>query len=170
MTRIRRLEPHEFDLHRDVRLRALRDAPDAFGETIAEVEAQPASYWEDLTRSVTEPGRHVMFLACDGDAVCGSVYGLIDREREGAARVGGTWVAPSHRRQGVGRALLDAVISWARERGFGSVRLWAPEASAAAMALYRRAGFSSTGHRRPFPNDASRLITEMRRILPGPLQ
>lgn len=45
---IRALEPHEVSLHRELRLRALRDAPDAFGETFAEAEAQPISYWEEL--------------------------------------------------------------------------------------------------------------------------
>jgi GNAT superfamily N-acetyltransferase len=157
--KIRRLEAHETALHREVRLRALRDAPDAFGETAAEAEARPSAYWEDLTRSVTQPGRHVMFLACDGEAVCGSAYGLRDLERPDAGRVGGTWVAPSHRRRGIGRSLLQAVFSWARERGFSRLRLWAPAGNAAALALYRQAGFSGTGHWRALPaNGASRIL------------
>jgi hypothetical protein len=86
------LQPQEVALHRDVRLRALRDAPDAFGEAAAEVEARPSSYWEELTRSVTEPGRHVMFVACEGETVCGSIYGLRDAERSAAGRVGGICV------------------------------------------------------------------------------
>jgi hypothetical protein len=51
---LRRLEPHEVGLHRELRLRALQDAPDSFGETFADVAARPSSYWEDLTRSVTD--------------------------------------------------------------------------------------------------------------------
>ena len=39
--------------------------PDAFGESFADAAARPMSYWDDLTRSVTEPGRHVMFLVCE---------------------------------------------------------------------------------------------------------
>ena len=163
--RIRRLEPHEVALHRQVRLRALRDAPDAFGETAADVEARPSSYWEQLTQSVTEPGRHVMFLASEEDAICGSTYGLLDVESNDAGRVGGTWVAPSHRRRGVGKALVDAVISWAREHGFGRVRLWAPAASTAALALYRRAGFLETGRSRPFPTNAALQIVELECML-----
>jgi hypothetical protein len=64
---IRALAPHEVHLHREVRLRALSDAPDAFGVVVSEAEAQPMSYWEELTHSVTEPGRQEMFLACEGD-------------------------------------------------------------------------------------------------------
>jgi GNAT superfamily N-acetyltransferase len=155
------LEQHEVALHRDVRLRALRDTPDAFGESAAEVEARPFSYWEDLTRSVTEPGRHVMFLACEGDTICGSTYGLRDRESSDAGRIGGTWVAPVHRRQGVGTALLKSVFSWAREHGLIRLRLWAPAASTAALALYRHAQFEETGQRRALPTNAALEIVEL---------
>jgi hypothetical protein len=79
--RLRRLEPHEVSLHRELRLRALREAPDSFGETFADVVARPSSYWEDLTRSVTEPGRHVMFLAYAGSDVVGSTYGPLDQDQ-----------------------------------------------------------------------------------------
>lgn len=58
---IRRLEATEVDLHRSLRLRALQDAPNSFGETWAEAERQPLEYWQNLTRSVTEPGPYVMF-------------------------------------------------------------------------------------------------------------
>jgi hypothetical protein len=92
---IRPLQPHEVTLHRELRLQALQDAPDSFGATFADAEAQPLSYWEALTRSVTEPGHHVMFLACEGETMCGSTYGLLDRERSDAGRVGGMWVAPA---------------------------------------------------------------------------
>jgi len=68
---LRRLASHEVAPHRDLRLRALRDAPDSFGETFAAAAVRPISYWEELTRSVTEPGRDVMFLACEGDDVLG---------------------------------------------------------------------------------------------------
>ena len=69
---VRRLEAHEAALHRDLRLRALGDAPESFGETVAEAAARAPAYWEDLTRSVTEPGRHVMFLTCEGQDPVGS--------------------------------------------------------------------------------------------------
>ena len=155
------MEPHETALHRDIRLRALRDAPDSFGEAAAEAERRPESYWEELTRTVTEPGRHVMFLACDGEAVLGSTYGLRDLRDGDAGRVGGTWVARPHRRQGIGKALLQAVVLWAKEQGFRRLRLWAPESSTAARSLYRQAGFDETGRRRALPANAALEIVEL---------
>jgi GNAT superfamily N-acetyltransferase len=158
---VRKLAPHELNLHRDLRLRALGDAPDSFGETIAEAAARPASYWEQLTRSVTQPGQDVMFLACDGHDVVGSAYGLVDRARPDAGRVGGMWVEPAWRRHGVGRALLREVIDWGRARAFRRLGLWAPDHDPGTIALYSRAGFRQTGDRRPLPTNPSLSIIAM---------
>jgi len=155
---LRRLASREVDLHRDLRLRALRDAPDSFGETFAAAAVRPISYWEELTRSVTEPGGDVMFLAYEGDDVLGSAYGLLDRARTDAGRVGGMWVWPDWRRRGVGPALLQEVISWARERSLRRLGLWAPAHNPAAIALYSRAGFRNTGDQRPLPTNPTLSI------------
>jgi len=152
---LRRLEPHEVSLHRELRLRALQEAPDSFGETFADVAARPLPYWENLTRSVTESGRHVMFLAYEGSDVVGSTYGLLDSENE-AGRVGGMWVEPAWRRRGVGRALLHEVFSGAREHKLRRLGLWAPAHSPTALALYSQAGFRAAN------DDPSRRIPHCR--------
>lgn len=158
---LRRLKPHELSLHRELRLQALHESPDSFGETFAEVAARPSSYWEDLTRSVTEPGHHVMFLADEGGDVLGSTYGLRERDQSDVGRVGGMWVDPAWRRRGVGRALLQEVFNWAREQGLSRLRLWAPAHSLAALSLYGHAGFRETGKRRPLPTNPIAQIVEM---------
>ena len=158
---IRTLEPHEVSFHRELRIRVLKDSPDSFGETASEAEARPHSYWEDLTRSVTEPNRHVMYVAFEGDTILGTTYGLLDLERNDAGRVGGMWVVPSQRGRGVGRALLAAVLVWARERGLKRVGLWAPASEPAAVALYAHAGFKDTGRHRPLPTNTDLRISEM---------
>lgn len=106
-----------------------------------------------------------MYLACEGTAVCGSTYGLLDGEKNDAGRIGGMWVDPSRRRQGVGRILVQAVVSWARERRLKRLGLWAPAANAGAIALYRDAGFVDTTLRRPLRTDSDLQIIEMERWL-----
>lgn len=162
---VRRLAPAEVALHRSLRLRALEDSPDSFGETLAEAAAQPLEHWVALTWAVTEPSVQVMLLAVAGDDVIGSAYGLLDRERPDGGRVGGMWVDPAWRRRGVGRTLLEGVLDWARGRGLGRLGLWAPAHSPAALALYARAGFRETGERRPIPTNPSRWIVAMERQL-----
>ncbi|WP_410615255.1 GNAT family N-acetyltransferase [Amycolatopsis sp. lyj-109] len=50
-------------------------------------------------------------------------------------------VAPDRRRQGVGGALVDAFLSWARERGANEMTVQAYAQNASAVAFYRSRGF-----------------------------
>jgi len=162
---VRPLRSDEAKLFKDLRLRALADAPDAFAHTHAEIAAKPEAYWDEMTRSVTEPGRHVMFVAEDAAAPVGLVFGLVDREHADAAHLGGMWLDPSARSHGVGRALGDAVLAWARERRFRRIVLWVTEGNAPAIALYEGLGFAPAGRRNPSPVDPRLSIIEMERAL-----
>jgi ribosomal protein S18 acetylase RimI-like enzyme len=158
---VRRLLADETTLLKTLRLRALAESPDAFGDSLAAARARPDPYWNEMTRSVTEPDRHAMFLAEDAAAAVGIVFGLVDRERPDRAHLGGMWVDPTARCRGVGRALVDAVLAWARERGFRDIVLWVAEGNAAATALYERAGFTRTGRRDHLPSNPSLPTCEM---------
>ncbi len=57
--------------------------------------------------------------------------------------VGGLFVAPTCRDRGVGRALTEAMIEWARTTDVKWIRLNAPDAQ--AQEFYERLGFSSPG-------------------------
>jgi GNAT superfamily N-acetyltransferase len=159
--RVRALGDGEAALFRELRLRALADAPDAFAQTLAHAEAQPPSYWEELTRSVTAPGGRAMFVAEDGPRAVGLVFGLLDSARPTVGRVGGMWVAPEARGRGAGLALLDAVLGWARTRGLDRLELWVTEGNSAAVRLYRRAGFVETGARDVLPANEALATVQM---------
>jgi ribosomal protein S18 acetylase RimI-like enzyme len=53
------------------------------------------------------------------------------------------YVVPARRGQGIGRALLEAVIALARERGADGIDLNTGETDTAARALYESMGFSN---------------------------
>ena len=55
------------------------------------------------------------------------------------------WVAPDSRCQGVGSALVDTVVGWARTKRLKELFLDVAEANAPAIALYMQKGFVSTG-------------------------
>ena len=57
------------------------------------------------------------------------------------------FVAESARGSGLGRALLDGVVALARERGCRRVELDVNDNNAAALALYRGAGFANRDDR-----------------------
>jgi GNAT superfamily N-acetyltransferase len=163
--KVRPLAADEQTLLRDLRLRALGESPDAFEETVADALSRPDSYWAELTKSVTAPGRHAMFLAEDTEGPSGFVFGLLDSKRPDVGHLGGMWVDPRARSRGAGRALANAVISWARGRGLLRLELWVTEGNEGAIRLYERCGFTVTGHRRPLPSNVSLQIVEMTLLL-----
>ena len=59
-------------------------------------------------------------------------------------------VSPACRRQGIGRALVRALVSHARSQGLTFVTLEARASNAPAIALYEGAGFRRVGVRRNF--------------------
>ena len=163
---VRRLGVDEVDLLRSVRLRALADAPDAFGERYADIDGRDARYWTGLLRSLTDPGRNVMFVAEDDhEAPAGMAFGIRDRAHADIGHVGGMWVDPGHRRRGAAVQLTEAVVEWSRAEAFRQVVLWVTETNAPAIALYRRCGFAPSGARRPLPSNPSLSVIEMSRAI-----
>ncbi len=67
-------------------------------------------------------------------------------------------VAPTARRQGLGKRLLDALLAAARRTNSTTVFLEVRESNAAARSLYEKAGFEQTGRRKSYytnpPEDA----------------
>jgi RimJ/RimL family protein N-acetyltransferase len=59
----------------------------------------------------------------------------------------GLMVAASHRRRGIGTALLDAAVAWARETGVRKLELHVFPHNEAAIALYEKYGFRREGYR-----------------------
>jgi RimJ/RimL family protein N-acetyltransferase len=60
----------------------------------------------------------------------------------------GLMVAKSHRRRGVGSALLEAAVDWARSRGVRKLELHVFPYNEGAIHLYERFGFEREGYRK----------------------
>ena len=70
----------------------------------------------------------------------------LERDRP-AAKIGALIVDAAHRRDGVGRALVEAVEAEARSRGCGVLFLTAAASRDDAHVFYERVGFEQTGRR-----------------------
>ena len=150
MPAIRTLHPDDWSIYRDLRLRALADAPQAFGSTFAEESQRTDDVWA-ARLAAPALGSHLQGwpFAVEVD---GTPAGLAWVKMEGAhASIYQVWVAPEARGRGVGAALLDAAITWARARKATEVRLDVTAGDGAAARLYRRMGFVDVGAPVPMP-------------------
>lgn len=139
MITIERLTTSEGARLRTIRLRALRDAPDMFGSTYEETEARPAeSFAQQLEDLAT-------FVAVDDGRDVGLVRGGPHESLADAAYLISMWVEPEARGQGVGIALIEAVVRWATHDGYARVVLDVGTHNVHAIALYARAGFIEGG-------------------------
>ncbi len=144
------------------RLRALKDSPTAFSSTYADESRDTDEDW--LQRADRWSGdRSTSFLALDCGTPCGIVGAFLDREDPRRAHLVSMWVAPTHRRRGVGRALVHAVLDWARSRDAQTVCLAVTSNNDTAFTFYRSLGFSFTGSTEPYPNDPNLFEREMSR-------
>ncbi len=94
---------------------------------------------------VASPGRTT--VAIEGTAVLGTANMYANRAGPGAHVASASFiVASAARSRGVGRALVEDSLSWARTVGFRAMQFNAvAETNAAAVALYGSLGFSIVG-------------------------
>jgi GNAT superfamily N-acetyltransferase len=131
---------------REIRLQALRDAPDAFASSHAREAAFEPDEWH---RRVTRDGSFLAFLP-DGE-LAGLAGGY--EEEPGVVELVSMFVRPQARGHRVGEALIDAIAGWAKNRDATSVHLWVTETNKPARRLYERCGFTATAERQPLPSN-----------------
>jgi GNAT superfamily N-acetyltransferase len=167
---LRQLREGEAPLLRDLRLRALQDAPAAFADSLEEGRAQPPERWTEWTRTAAAGETRVTIVAVEGGRGLAMAVGRLLADPLGAAWLEAMWVDPSIRRAGLGAGLIEAVADWSRARGATRLDLSVTEGNEPARALYAHAGFLETGRRRPLPADRSRTEVFLSRALtPAPL-
>ena len=147
---VRVLSPDEWPLWRDLRLRSLADAPDAFGSTLAREQAFAEEDWRSRLRT----GAVVAFV--DGvPAAMGSGFAV----RDGWLQVVAMWTDPAYRRRGLSLRVLDVVV----DRGLAEGRrvvLDVARGNPAARRAYESYGFTPTGESEPL-RDGSPVQTDV---------
>ena len=142
MATLRRLRPEDWEDFREIRLRALADAPDAFASTLERERAFSESEWR---RRLSGP----VYVVDDPHPV--SVGGVFDED--GTWHVWGMWTDPAHRRRGHARRLLDALVPVR-----GPVVLDVNTSNVAARTAYESYGFVGTGRLEPLrPGSGQRV-------------
>lgn len=145
--------PEDWRRWRALRLAALAEAPEAFGSTLAEWSraGDVESRWRDRLGGVA-----LNLVASRSGVDVGMVSATAPLASE--VELISMWVAPEARGQGVGDALVDAVVGWAVAQGVSRVALSVRNGNEAAIALYRRHGFVDDGPSDADPDRERRLV------------
>lgn len=151
---VRLVGGNDWQLWAEIRLRALRDSPTAFGSTYDREAGFTEADWRGRLG-----GEGPAVLALHEGSAVGMAAGYSDLP--GWLHVVAMWVDPAWRGQGLGRRLLDAVVVWAGERGL-RCHLDVTLGNDAARRLYERYGFVATGETEPLRAGSPHRIERMR--------
>jgi GNAT superfamily N-acetyltransferase len=153
---LRTVDPSYWELLRDVRLRSLKESPEAFTSTHEREAAFDEATWRDRAASGHS------FVAMDGVQPVGVATGVEGWSGDPAKReLVGMWVDPSHRGQGLATILVARVAAWALSDGAEILTLGVIEGNARARRSYLKMGLLPTGERLPVWNDSSRFVEVM---------
>jgi ribosomal protein S18 acetylase RimI-like enzyme len=108
----------------------------------------PARYGEFLVSRHQQPGNVVLVAERDGE-IAGYVFGAKEgfdymSLRGPAGVIYDLLVVPNHRRQGVGAALMSAMLEALKRLGVPRALLFTAEKNQVAQAMFERTGFRRT--------------------------
>ena len=157
---IRALTADEWPLWKALRIAALADSPDSFGETLEYAQQRDDASWIEFAAGAGTAERRALIASADGRAA-GMGQVRLTRAQQVHAHLYAMWVDPSARGHGAGRALLNAALDWARQSDAVDMTLRVTEGNLPAIALYRATGFRATGVREPIREDSDIMTMQM---------
>lgn len=158
MGTVAELSPWDWAEFREIRLRALADAPDAFGVMLADVEREPEETWRNRLAAPSP-----ILIVRDEGAPVAMGGGWLPPDQPGLMAVWGMWTAPEARGHGHARSLITWLLDWAGQREITTAELHVTEGNHTARRLYEQCGFESTGEWEPLREGSDLRIELLRR-------
>lgn len=163
---IRRFGAGEWREFRALRLRALGDAPLAFGSTLERESAYDEARWRRVAASAAAGVEDVGIVAVAGGQWVGMARGYLgpsdEVEPQTVVWLVGVFVEPAWRGRGIARAVSAEVVDWARQSGVAEVHLHVADWNDAARRTYEALGFEASGATTTLDHEPSVTEFEMR--------
>jgi ribosomal protein S18 acetylase RimI-like enzyme len=138
MIALRQLTADDWQLWRKLRLEALAEAPYAFGAKLSDWQGPGDTEARWRARLTDVP----LNIVAEWESTPAGMIGGTAPGADGSVELISMWVAPFARGRGVGDALVQAVVEWARDQHAVAVVLGVKVSNERAVALYRRNGFT----------------------------
>lgn len=147
MITTRRVRPEDWRMLKELRLRALADAPYAFAETAADARQLPDSQWQSRTARNSEGNNSTCVVAFDGQDAIGMAASFFGGDNAAQAHLVAMWVAEEHRATRVAACILGDIVAWARAAGATEIDAGISTGNARARRFYEKQGFKEAGTR-----------------------
>ena len=104
------LEPKDWQQYKNLRLRALKEEPHAYGSTYEENAERPDEFWKQrLEDASKEKTQWLVFAELKGEVI-GMVGAFVEKEIDNA-HVIAVYVAPEARGKGISKLLMNNLLS-----------------------------------------------------------
>jgi ribosomal protein S18 acetylase RimI-like enzyme len=125
----------------EVRLHRMTPADAALFDRVADGVFDEPVDGARLAAYLAAPGHH-MFVALDGGTVVGQCAAVVHRHPDKVTElyIDEVGVAPAYHRQGIARAMLDAMFALGRELGYGEAWVGTEPDNLPARGLYDTRG------------------------------
>lgn len=155
------ISKNDIEAYRSIRLASLQDSPDSFGSTYERELSLSKNEW--LSRiSPEENTIHLLPLIVEYNNVyVGLAFGAVHKQEPNSAHIYQMWVSPNHRGNGIGKALLNYIQSWAKELRLNNLLLAVTTTNLNAVNLYKSVGFFNVGELEPLRTGSSLAIQPM---------
>ena len=138
---IRRLNPGEGHLYREVRLRSLMDSPEAFATTHEAALARDPGSWTAQADSSATGRDRATFILIVGDTVLGLAAIYRDAHIPSEGELLQMWISPHLRGGDAASRLLATALLWATTHGFQLIRAEVKPTNQRALRFYGKHGF-----------------------------
>ena len=156
---VRRMRDAEWRELRSLRLEALQDSPLSYGSTHAREVLRPDRDWQERAAAGAAGDEEVAMAAVAAGRWVGMARGYLEPP---IAHLIAVYVTPDWRRRGIGEAVSQAVVAWAREREARAVLLSVSDWNTGARRVYESIGFVPTGITKSLPWNPDVTESEMR--------
>jgi ribosomal protein S18 acetylase RimI-like enzyme len=142
------LKPEEWPAYKALRLEALQTAPQAFGSAYADNLKHPDTFWQRRLQAAADDQPGWLLFAQAEDRLVGMIGAYGDSD-PAVVHIISTYITPAYRGQGIGQALMRAILDAVRQPGtFQTARLTVNVQQIPALRLYEQFGFQTVATER----------------------
>lgn len=130
---LRKLHPDDWEKLRDIRLRAVKDSPQAFGDTVEETNSRT-----EAVERAWIANAHIYVIEDKGVPVSAAT---LRKDTDGVWEINAVWTDPAHRQKGLSRKILEQILVDAKKMNINVLRLDVNPVQVVAVKLYESLGF-----------------------------